>query len=153
MNDPFGLEPPRGDYVAYLNALQAGRIRSLAPLSATGTAPGDASDMESLLKRIAKISLPAPERTAPSQSEPAATVPSSVPSSVPGESPSERILRRAREANRRQAAGAISGLAGFAGFTLFVIGGATGRDWLIPLGMLIAVAGFSTASKSKGKKR
>lgn len=151
MNDPFGLEPPRGDYVAYLNALQAGRIRSLAPLSATGTAPGDASDMESLLKRIAKISLPAPGRTVPSQSAPSA--PEAVPSSVPGESPSERILRRAREANRRQAAGAISGLAGFAGFTLFVIGGATGRDWLIPLGMLIAVAGFSTASKSKSKKR
>ena len=32
MKDPFGLEPADGDYVAYIEKLQAGKIRNLDPL-------------------------------------------------------------------------------------------------------------------------
>ena len=146
MNDPLGLEPPRGDYVAYLNALQAGKIRSLEPLQATGgaddAADGTVSRAESVLKRIAKASLPG--RSAPE------AMPGGIASqtdAIAGESPAERLRRRARAASRKQAAGALGGLAAFAGFALFAIGGVTGNDWLFPLGMLIAVAGFSAAAK------
>lgn len=147
MNDPLGLEPPNGDYVAYLNALQAGKIRSLEPLQAAeGTespAGGSAvSRAESILKRIARASLPG-------RSAPAPMAGSTTPQSdaIPGESPADRLRRRARAASRKQAAGALGGIAAFAGFTLFAIGGVTGNDWLFPLGMLVAVAGFSAAAK------
>lgn len=35
MRDPFSLEPPDGDYVAYLDKLIKGKIGSLSPLSVT----------------------------------------------------------------------------------------------------------------------
>lgn len=146
MNDPLGLEPPNGDYVAYLNALQAGKVRSLEPLqAAAGTASpagGAVSRAESVLKRIARASLPG-------RSTPDPMAGSTAPQSdaIPGESPTERLRRRARAASRKQAAGALGGIAAFAGFTLFAIGGVTGNDWLFPLGMLVAVAGFSAAAK------
>lgn len=35
MRDPFSLEPPDGDYVAYLDKLMKGKIGSLSPLSVT----------------------------------------------------------------------------------------------------------------------
>ena len=35
MRDPFSLEPPGGDYVAYLDKLMKGKIGSLSPLSVT----------------------------------------------------------------------------------------------------------------------
>ena len=146
MNDPLGLEPPNGDYVAYLNALQAGKIRSLEPLRAAEGAEipagGAVSRAESVLKRIARASLPGHSAPAPMAGS---TAPQS--DAIPGESPADRLRRRARAASRKQAAGALGGIAAFAGFTLFAIGGVTGNDWLFPLGMLVAVAGFSAAAK------
>ena len=39
MKDPFGLEPADGDYVAYIEKLQAGKIRNLDPLKTAASSP------------------------------------------------------------------------------------------------------------------
>lgn len=144
MNDPFGLEPPHGDYVAYLQALQAGRIRNLDPLQIAGSqgspSPAAPQRHRSALEELARISLPggAPE-TGPAPGGPA----------VP-ESPQEKMRRRARNAGRSQAMAAFSGLTAFIGFTLFAIGGALDREELVLLGMAVTFLGFLGAVKSKG---
>jgi len=152
MNDPFGLEPPGGDYVGYIEDLQRGRVRSLEPLHAAGggnsrgipsqSAPGEASAKRKTLKLPGIVPLPGRKQSGSLSSAPAQISAQGIP-----ETPQERMKRRAREANRKQGGAAMGSFAAFLGFTLFVLGGASGNEWLIPLGMLTAVVGFWAATK------
>ena len=127
MRDSFGLEPPHGDYVAYIEALQAGKITNLDPLSvAEGTSTGAKPRAPSRPQR-GSASAPAKE--------------------VPGETASERLRRRADEENRRRARGPISALATFAGFACFAAGSILGYDTLIFIGVAIIVLGFGAVSR------
>ena len=130
MRDSFGLEPPNGDYVAYIEGLQAGKITNLDPLKIAG---------ESISEEPAAPSAPAgrARRSAP---QPASR-------EIPGETASERLRRRAAEENRLRARGPFAALAAFLGFALFAVGSAMGYDALIFIGMAVIVLGFSTASR------
>lgn len=92
MHDPFSLEPRGGDYVAYLKALQSGKIQSLGALAAQ-----EAEQESSLLGKLARASLPGGAATG-GQDE------------IPGETPSDRLRRRARSAGRKELLRGLSGI-------------------------------------------
>ena len=113
MKDPFGLEPADGDYVAYIEKLQAGKIRNLDPLKTAASSPAATNPVppgtpestaeaaeereQSVMAELAKIGIPVPS--------PIPEPPSSAPSTMdPG--PHEKTHRpsvsgAAREANAR----------------------------------------------------
>ncbi len=153
MKDPFGLEPKNGDYTAYLEALQAGKIRNLDPLKA----PGSASSDTDLAVSIAKSELPLPKdlpqsRPQYEQTSVSQTFPQNTPAS---ETAQERLKRRAAEQNRQRRAGPLAALSAFAGFGCFIAGGILETEWLIFLGMAITVLGFRAAANadSRNKRR
>lgn len=134
MKDPFGLEPADGDYVAYIEKLQAGKIRNLDPLKTAASSPAATNPVppgtpestaeaaeereQSVMAELAKIGIPVPSPIP----EPPSSAPSTMDPGPAGETPSERLRRRAREANARNAARAFSGLISFVSFGLIVLG-------------------------------
>ena len=76
MKDPFGLEPADGDYVAYIEKLQAGKIRNLDPLKTAASSPAATNPVppgtpestaeaaeereQSVMGELAKIGIPVP---------------------------------------------------------------------------------------------
>ena len=135
MRDSFGLEPKNGDYVEYIQGLQNGRIRNLSPLSV------DANEMDEEDQSV----MDALQSTVPTQGG-TVSLPGSQPDAIP-ESATERMRRKAREANRKRGSAAIGMLSAFIGFSMFIVGGITGQEILIPIGMVITIIGFQAAAR------
>ena len=143
MKDPFGLEPADGDYVAYIEKLQAGKIRNLDPLKTAASSPAATNPVppgtpestaeaaeereRSVMAELAKIGIP-------------------VPSPIP-----ERLRRRAREANARNAARAFSGLISFVSFGLIVLGIILETPWLTVVGIILTLFTFNLAANGRKK--
>ena len=150
MRDAFGMEPPNGDYVSYINRLLSGRERNLEPFevqdsSAGGLTPSYENQREAkskektLLESLSRASLPIPGQSGEGPAAPA------------GETPADRMRRRAKEANARNAAKAFGGLLSFVSLALVVIGIVVSSDWAVVMGIFLSIIGLRAAA-GKGKK-
>lgn len=163
MKDPFGLEPADGDYVAYIEKLQAGKIRNLDPLKTAASSPAATNPVppgtpestaeaaeereRSVMAELAKIGIPVPSPIP----EPPSSTPSPMDAGPAGETPSERLRRRAREANARNAARAFSGLISFVSFGLIVLGIILETPWLTVVGIILTLFTFNLAANGRKK--
>ena len=68
-----------------------------------------------------------------------------------GETPSERLRRRAREANARNAARAFSGLISFVSLGLIVLGIILETPWLTVVGIILTLFTFNLAANGRKK--
>lgn len=129
MRDPFSLEPPDGDYVAYLDKLMKGKIGSLSPLSVTA---------DNGMVTVRSTAEPAPLQ---GDAVPADTDDDPYPKNEP-------VVRMAFALIRL--AGPLIALVGV---ILMATGVAFDRSDNIPLGMILVFIGVVTTAQARNKKR
>lgn len=129
MRDPFSLEPPDGDYVAYLDNLMKGKIGSLSPLSVTA---------DNGMVTVRSTAEPAPLQG----------------DAVPVDTDDDPYLKNEPVVRMAFALIRLAGpLIALAGVILMATGVAFDRSDNIPLGMILVFIGVVTTAQARNKKR
>ena len=129
MRDPFSLEPPDGDYVAYLDKLMKGKIGSLSPLSVTA---------DNGMVTVRSTAEPAPLQG----------------DAVPADTDDAPYLKNEPIVRMAFALIRLAGpLIALAGVILMATGVAFDRSDNIPLGMILVFIGVVTTAQARNKKR
>ncbi|WP_288560079.1 hypothetical protein [Duodenibacillus massiliensis] len=129
MRDPFSLEPPDGDYVAYLDKLLKGKIGSLSPLSVTA---------DNGMVTVRSTAEPAPLQG----------------DAVPADTDYDPYLKNEPVVRMAFALIRLAGpLIALAGVILMATGVAFDRSDNIPLGMILVFIGVVTTAQARNKKR
>lgn len=129
MRDPFSLEPPDGDYVAYLDKLMKGKIGSLSSLSVTA---------DNGMVTVRSTAEPAPLQG----------------DAVPVDTDYDPYLKNEPVVRMAFALIRLAGpLIALAGVILMATGVAFDRSDNIPLGMILVFIGVVTTAQARNKKR